>query len=176
MKGSTLKYWLVLVCSLAAMYGSLVVARHLRPPADAGAGPPFTSASDFFRARGFTIAGISNADLLGAVKTELVQALDAGTTLRDFQKALPGLFDRYGVTAVEPHRIETIYRTNVQSAYGAARYRELTDPAVQAGFPDWRYVAVLDRYTRPSHRALHGKIWRADDPIWRVIYPPWDFN
>jgi cytochrome oxidase Cu insertion factor (SCO1/SenC/PrrC family) len=39
MRGPALKYWLVLVCSLAAMYGSLVVARYLRPPVDTGAGP-----------------------------------------------------------------------------------------------------------------------------------------
>lgn len=144
--------------------------------ADASAGTPFISAGDFFRARGFTIAGVGNADLLGAVKTELVKALDEGTTLQDFQRAMPALFDRYGVTALAPHRIDTIYRTNVQSAFGAARYRELTDPAVQGGFPYWRYVAILDSHTRPSHRALHGKIWRQDDPIWRRIYPPWDFN
>jgi len=39
MKGSVVKYWLVLICSLAAIYGSLVVARHLRTPTDSGAGP-----------------------------------------------------------------------------------------------------------------------------------------
>jgi|GEM_PF-6036573 len=38
--------------------------------------------------------------------------------------------------------------------------------------PYWRYVAVMDGRTRPAHRALHGKVWRWDDPIWQVIFPP----
>lgn len=42
--------------------------------------------------------------------------------------------------------------------------------------PYWMYNAVLDSRTRPSHRALHGKVFRADDPIWDKIYPPNGWN
>lgn len=43
-------------------------------------------------------------------------------------------------------------------------------------FPYLMYVAVMDGRTRPSHAALNGKIWRKDDPVWSVIYPPNGFN
>ncbi|MBA1302629.1 phage head morphogenesis protein, partial [Pseudomonas carnis] len=42
--------------------------------------------------------------------------------------------------------------------------------------PYWMYVAILDGKTRPSHRALHGQVFRHDDPIWASIFPPNGFN
>lgn len=38
------------------------------------------------------------------------------------------------------------------------------------------YVAVMDGRTRPSHAALNGQVWRRDDPVWQVIFPPNGFN
>ena len=54
--------------------------------------------------------------------------------------------------------------------YGAARYKRQRE--VTGAFPFWRYLAVVDPSTRESHRGLHEKVFRADDPIWNVIYPP----
>ena len=33
-------------------------------------------------------------------------------------------------------------------------------------------MCVLDESTRVEHRALHGKIFRYDDPFWAMFYPP----
>lgn len=141
-----------------------------------GPGLPFRDAQDYFRAKALTIAGVSKADLLAEVKDEILKAMEEGTTLSEFQKTAREMFDRFGYTDVGRHRIETIYRTNMQSAYQAGRYRQLTDPAVLAARPYWRYVAVLDAATRPAHAAMHGKIFPADDPIWDTWYPPNGFN
>jgi len=35
---------------------------------------------------------------------------------------------------------------------------------------------VGDMRVRPGHAELDGFIARAIDPVWRKIYPPWDFN
>ncbi|WP_277989913.1 phage head morphogenesis protein [Pseudomonas aeruginosa] len=34
----------------------------------------------------------------------------------------------------------------------------------------------MDSVTRPSHAALHGKVYRWDDPIWQHIMPPNGYN
>jgi uncharacterized protein with gpF-like domain len=38
--------------------------------------------------------------------------------------------------------------------------------------PFWQYIAVNDSRTRPDHSAMHGRIFRWDDPIWESLYPP----
>ena len=73
-----------------------------------------------------------------------------------------------------PYRVRTIVRTNIQTAYSAGRYRRQRE--VMAARPYWQYSAVLDASTRPSHRELDDKVFRADDPIWQRIYPPNGFN
>lgn len=69
-----------------------------------------------------------------------------------------------------PYRVRTILRTNIQTAYNAGRYRRQRDTA--AALPYWRYSAIRDSKTRPSHTEMDGMIYRADNPIWRTIYPP----
>ena len=73
-----------------------------------------------------------------------------------------------------PYRLKTIYLTNLQSAYMAGRYAEMT--AAKDTHPYWQYVAVNDSRTRESHRKLHGRVYAADDPVWDTLYPPLDYR
>lgn len=73
-----------------------------------------------------------------------------------------------------PRRLNTIYRTNMQQAYSAARYQRYMDNVDNR--PYWQYSAVGDQRTRPAHQALQGKIYRYDDPFWATFYPPNGFN
>ena len=141
-----------------------------------GPGKPFEDAVAFFRARSFTIAGVSNADLLGDVRSEIIRAMEKGRTLKDFRGDVDAVFDRRGWTRLKPHRVRTIFQTNIQGAYQAARHRQMTSPAVTAARPYWRYVSIDDAVTRPEHRALHGKIFRHDHPFWSTWYPPNGWN
>ncbi len=139
-------------------------------------GQPFREAVDFFKAQSMTIANVTKADMLGEVKDALLRSIETGSTIADFRKEVKGIFDNAGYSAIAPHHIDTIYRTNMQSAYQAGRYKQMTDPAVIAARPYWRYVSVMDGRTRPAHAAMNNKIYRYDDPLWQSWYPPNGFN
>lgn len=143
------------------------------------------------QARAFTVTGITRMDVLQDVKHGLDRALRDGTTFGTFQNETNDLLRRRGwmrvaggdqadpasgeiIANLPPHRMQTIFRTNMQSALMAGKYQQLMEDVEFA--PYWQYVAVMDKRTRPSHAALHGRIFRYDDPIWNVAFPPCGFN
>lgn len=144
-------------------------------------------------ARAFTVAGVMKVDVLQDIRAELDRALAEGRTFADFRKDLiprlqakgwwgklaqtdPDTGEMHG-KGLTPRRLETIFRTNLQSAYMGGRYQQLLENVEgPGGRPWWQYVAIMDSRTRPQHSALHGRIFRYDDPIWQVLYPPQGFN
>ena len=144
---------------------------------------------DEAHARAFTVAKAMRLDVLRDIRSGLLDALREGKTLRQFQDQLTPLLQSRGwwgkqvvvggdgqaqqVQLGSPHRLKTIYQTNLQSAYMAGRAKAQMEASA---FPYLMYVAVMDGRTRPSHAALNGRIWRKDDPVWQAIFPPNGFN
>ncbi|CAM5787468.1 phage minor head protein [Ottowia pentelensis] len=145
---------------------------------------------DEAHARSFTVAKAMRLDVLQDIRTALLGALKEGKTFLQFEKELTPLLQSKGwwgkqivvdgdgqaqqVQLGSLRRLKTIYQTNLQSAYMAGRAQAIAQTS--NAFPYMMYVAVMDSRTRPSHAALNGKIWRKDDPIWQVIFPPNGFN
>lgn len=141
-------------------------------------------------ARAFTVARAARLDVLQDIRDALTENLQKGQTLQDFQRNLQptleakGWWGRQIIVAPDggaevaqlgsPRRLATIYQTNAQSAYMAGRYAAAYE--ARETHPYWMYVAVMDSVTRPSHAALHGKVYRWDDPIWQHIMPPNGYN
>jgi len=125
------------------------------------------------RTRAFTVADMASLDALKDLQGSLTKAIESGQSLVDWKKSARELLSQWDVGG---WRAETIYRTNLQTAYQVGRYEQMTDPDVIDMRPYWMYVAVMDSHTRPEHAALHGKIFRADDPFWDHWYPPNGFN
>lgn len=127
-------------------------------------------------ARAFTVAKMTQVDMLHDVKTAIEQAIRQGLTGKEFRKFLERRMSLSGWLAENgsPRRINTIFQTNVQSAFQSGRWNAFWDNRDNRPFLE--YVAILDGSTRPTHRDIDGFIAKITDPVWRVIYPPNGFN
>lgn len=141
---------------------------------------------DAAHAKAFTVAKVTKLDVLETLRQATEDAVQSGMSERDFIKQLEPKLRALGwwgkqemtddlgrktvVQLGSPRRLRTILRTNKSVAYHAGRYAEQIANSDEQ--PYWQYVAVQDSRTRPSHMALHGKVFRFDDPIWDTLYPP----
>jgi SPP1 gp7 family putative phage head morphogenesis protein len=137
-------------------------------------------------AKAFTVAKAGRMDVLVEIREMVDKALTEGLTEKQFYDQLAPKLQAKGwwgkqiwvdsagtarnVQLGSAHRLRTIYRTNLQTAYMAGRYR--SQLATSKDAPFWMYVSVMDMVTRPGHAQLNGKVFRYDDPIWQYIYPP----
>jgi SPP1 gp7 family putative phage head morphogenesis protein len=139
----------------------------------------------------FTVAKMMDNDLLATVKGKLDKALNRGDTLADFKRELIPTLQAAGwwgkSDVIDPltgqvkqaqlgsaSRLETIFRTNLQSAYAVGRWQAIEDQADQA--PYLMYDAVDDHRTRPEHQALDGLVLKVDDPYWNSHAPSNGWN
>ncbi|MDG6830296.1 phage minor head protein [Glaesserella parasuis] len=149
-------------------------------------------------ARATTISKLTDLDITRDIYGSMENARREGKSFNEWKKTLVGDLERKGWVyghdkAISrgidgklladpktgehfgtPRRLNTIYRTNMQQAYSAARYQRYMDNVDNR--PYWQYSAVGDKRTRPAHQALNGKIYRYDDPFWATFYPPNGFN
>ena len=123
-------------------------------------------------------AGKAQLDLVDQVWVALERALDSGTTFHDFRiEVTKSVGDAwYGRSDVSAERLETIFRTNVQTAYGAGRVEQLEDPDVLESRPFWRYSAIHDSRTSEICKACDGTVLPADHPWWASHQPPMHFR
>ncbi len=146
--------------------------------------------SEQTHAKAFTVSRMARFDLLADTRRIVDRTVAEGRTIERATAELEAelrksgwwggqtITDKQGnkrtVLLGTPHRIRTILRTNIASAYSAGRYKRQRE-TIDAR-PYWQYIAVLDGATRLRHRELHGKVFRADDPVWDTIYPPNGFR
>ncbi len=68
------------------------------------------------------------------------------------------------------------FRTNVNTAVTAGRFRQAQDPVIQAVIPCFRFDAVGDADTRDNHMAADGLIFKVSNRVWNRIAPPIGWN
>lgn len=141
--------------------------------------------------RVFTVANLAKLDVLADIQAAVQGAIERGETERWFRAQLVDTLREKGwwgpAVQVDPvtleariiqqgslRRLQTIYRTNLQSAYMAGRHRQAMEQIDRA--PYAQYLAVRDSRTRPAHAALHGKVFRLDSPEWGMVSPPNGYN
>jgi SPP1 gp7 family putative phage head morphogenesis protein len=130
----------------------------------------FAKLTDEAKVKAFAVSGIARGSELETVFTAMFRAIAQGTTLEEFKAECADIFERRGWTGKRAWRIDNIFRTNIQTAYNVGQYKQLMDD--QAIFPIWQYSAINDSRTRPTHRAMDGRAWPANHPMWDVWFPP----
>ncbi len=139
----------------------------------------------------FTVAKMMDVDLLGQVKASLDTALASGKPFHEWKAEIGPVLKAAGwwgdAKLPDPltgqladarlgsaWRLETIFRTNMQTAYAAGQWRQIEAQADIAPF--LLYDAVDDLRTRPLHHAWDNTILPVDSPWWRTHYPPNGYN
>lgn len=158
-----------------------------------GLRPTFSYADMIGRAndQAFTVAKMLDVDLLAQVRTSLDAAMANGTPFGEWRRELEPILRAAGWWGKGPMpdpitgqvvnaqlgsawRLETIFRTNLQTAYAAGQWQEIQQQAELAPF--LMYDAVDDFRTRDLHRAWDGKVLPVNSPWWRTHYPPNGWN
>lgn len=153
-------------------------------PLAIGFNVPFKEAIDFTKKRGvvlpekyygemqgihrtlnYSIAGVASLDQLQAVLDSLEQALSVGKTFNEWQKDV-----RVQDLGLPKHRLDNIYRTNIQTAYNRGRWEQQVEN--KKSQPYLMYDAINDSRVRPSHLAMDGIIRPVGDSFWNSHYPP----
>jgi SPP1 gp7 family putative phage head morphogenesis protein len=137
----------------------------------------------------FTVAKIAKLDLLRSIHVSLLDAMAEGKPFAQWQAELRPELEAAGwwgkvadedltgtakPIMVGPRRLRTIYDTNLRMARSSALWDRIQ--AQKDLLPYLRYSAVLDRRTRPLHRAWHGTILPVDHPWWQAHFPPNGWN
>ncbi len=134
----------------------------------------FRDVWDAAHSKMFMVAGANKKALVDDFKSEILKALEKGTTLEEFRAGFDDIVKRHGwsYNGDRGWRTRTIFETNLRTAYAAGRYAQMTEPDTLATFPYWQYHHSGAIHPRLQHKAWDGEVYPANDPFWTVAYPP----
>jgi len=155
--------------------------------------PTFSYAEmlDYEHDKAFTVAKMMNTDMLAQVRASLDSALANGTPYKEWADSITPILQSGGwwgrkevldpltgqpivAQLGSPWRLETIFRTNMQSAYAAGAWQEIEAQAEIAPF--LMYDAVDDFRTRPLHAKWDRTVLPVKHTWWNSHYPPNGYN
>lgn len=131
--------------------------------------------------RAFTVAKLTQLDLLEKVHDLIDGAIADGMSLAEFQEHANEALSAAGWGGkLGSSRLENIYRTNLASAYAAGDHEQMQEAALeraQRGEVTYlEFNAVGDERTRPAHEDRDGTVLPIDDPWWDENTPPLDYE
>lgn len=117
----------------------------------------------------FSIAGKASLDQLQGALDSLEKAMNEGSTFAKWQKDI-----RVQDLGLPKHRLDNIFRTNIQAAYNRGHWENFIEHKKTR--PYLMYDAINDSRVRPSHLAMDGIIRPVGDSFWATNYPPNGFR
>jgi SPP1 gp7 family putative phage head morphogenesis protein len=128
-------------------------------------------ADAYMNRHAFAVARSADIFVTERVQQKLVDALNLGWTMEKAVAEIAGSAEDWTNAYAE-----TVYRTNVHTAYANGEREQAMDPVAVSILPAWIYEAVGDVDTRPNHLAADGMLAAKRDPIWARWYPPVGYN
>ena len=114
----------------------------------------------------FALAKSSSQQLTERIQKLLANAFQKGTPAYTSQKTISELGDWTRAYA------ETVYRTNLTTAYTAGRFKQANEPEVRDAVRAFRYTTAGDIDVRGNHAAGEGFIAGVNSAIWHSHAPP----
>lgn len=148
-----------------------------KSPAMAGAN--YQQTAELVRQGAFAITANITDHAVEEVKTAVADAMREGQGLAEF---VDNVADKLGEGVLSESHLENVYRTNILAAKSAAQERALAHPIVGDAFPYVVYFSTQDGRRRAEHKYMeeHGldgtNYYRADDPVFKMFRPPWDYQ
>lgn len=128
----------------------------------------------------FKLAGVADIDVIEQVYSALDTAIASGTGFDEFKESIgEQLENAWGGTVSNPGwRIETIFRTNVQTSYQAGHRKQAYE---QKGDRPYGMLDVVEDDATSDICAdlddqIGGQAISLDDPIWNTAWPPNHYN
>ena len=125
--------------------------------------PEFNKLSREAKAGAFAVSGIYQQDILESFRKQIETSLRDGATQKTVVNKLKSILDGAGHKELGDFHLETVVRSNLMSAYGLGRRKQMEE--VSDLLPYWQRNAVNDDRTRPAHRALDGVVFPAKPRI-----------
>lgn len=130
----------------------------------------------YSREHAFALARSADQELTEAIQRAMGRLVRSGAPVEVGETVIRAEAVKREVLGFTRAYAETVYRTNVATAFSAGRWRALADPEVQIIIPALEYHATLDSSVRENHRAAHGLIMAVDDDRWSQFSPPMGYN
>lgn len=128
----------------------------------------FEKLSAHLKYRAFTIARVSNEDLIKKVKEIYTNNIQQGKTKQEALKEIKQILPN-----ITYNHISTHYNNNTMIAYNAGRIKHFKE---SSEIDYLMYNAIMDKHTTELCRKLHGTVKPKDDPFWDKFYPPLHHN
>lgn len=134
----------------------------------------YNKLSDKMRFRAFTASRIADGDLLKRINSELIKNVNDGKGLKDFLSLTKtDILNKVGMGAGgQGWYWETVYRTNVQTAYNTGRMMGFEEDKPLALY----FVGIEDSRQTDVCHSLSNVIRPYDDPLWEKYIPPLHFG
>jgi SPP1 gp7 family putative phage head morphogenesis protein len=133
----------------------------------------YNKLSDKMRFRAFTASRINDGKLLEKLNAEMIANVHDGKGLKDFLSLTKtDILDKIGMGPNQGWYWETVYRTNVQTAYNAGRAMGFEEDKPLA----LHFVGIEDARQTDICHSMSNVIRPYDDPIWQKYIPPLHFG